>query len=124
MLNGLQTLYVLRLQDAPAADSLPAAAEVWIIALWRNRAWEEGRDVPRLRGGFLNLAATAHGWPAPAALIAALPPAPGLQRLPAPKHVTDRSADIAMLLRALGGANQNRPSGLDCEGARRAPDRN
>lgn len=82
IVKGLQALLVLRLRGAPAVDTVQALANVWVAAIAsRPIHWVQDRDTERVRQAFLTLTATADSWPAPAALIAAIPPAAATQNL-------------------------------------------
>lgn len=85
--EGLQALFVLRLKGAPSHDTAKAVASAWTTVIAsRPIAWDEQRDRPRIRQAFIELAATCDHWPAPAALLRALPPTAPLtvRQLPAP----------------------------------------
>lgn len=75
VLNGLLMLLALRLPGTPAADAIAATAAAWEIALTSGKAWRD-EDAPRFQTAFATLAATAEAWPAPAALLKAMPPPP------------------------------------------------
>lgn len=82
IVKGLQALLVLRLRGAPAADTVQAVANVWVAAIAsRPIHWVQERDAERLRTAFLTLTATAESWPAPSALISAIPLAEQTQKL-------------------------------------------
>lgn len=83
--EGIQGLLALRLQGAPADDTVTATAKVWIIAIetWPI-AWDEQLDRPRIKTAFRTLAANCDRWPAPKNLRDALPPRPEQKKLNAP----------------------------------------
>ena len=73
--NGLAALYVLSLNNTPSQELIAKTRDVWHMAIVRqSRDWQAELDVPRLRAGFETLCATAERWPAPAQLLAAMPP--------------------------------------------------
>lgn len=53
----------------------------WYDALTLNRSWDRERDTQRIRTAFVSLTAQSRRWPAPADLIAALPPAPERKKI-------------------------------------------
>lgn len=72
--TGIQKLLFARLSGAPAADMVEGTVLAWGEALRANRRqWNEKRDVPRLREAFAALLAQCDEWPAPRALLEALP---------------------------------------------------
>lgn len=101
VIEGLQALLALRLRGAPAADTVDAVAEVW-LAVFRARdvRWQPGRDASRIRAAFLATASRVEHWPAPAAVLAALPPVPEPPRLPPPKG-TPMPPELRAKLRGL-----------------------
>jgi len=75
VISGLQMLLALRLRNAPSAETTQALTKVWLAALSsRPIQWDETQDLPRLKKAFTELAARSTHWPAPADLIAAMPP--------------------------------------------------
>ena len=97
VIDGVQRLYVLRLDGAPADDTLPLTTQVWLDALAWRRQWAED-DLPRLQQAFVALTATARRWPQPATLLELLPPRPAPLALPAPqKTAAERAADANWL---------------------------
>lgn len=103
MLSGIQTLYVLRLEGSPSADTLPALADAWISCVWATRTWIEQRDAQRITRAFTSLAASAKRWPAPADLLTLLPRIDVPQQPDRPGKLADKSNEIATMLRYLGG---------------------
>lgn len=73
-LDGLTVLWTLRLQNAPAEDSLEMVVGSWITACSFGRTFQEKLDRARIRHGFRLLAGTVERWPAPAQFLACLPP--------------------------------------------------
>ncbi|WP_095157160.1 hypothetical protein [Pseudomonas sp. Irchel 3E13] len=71
--SGLMGLVALRLDGAPAADAITMTLDVWLVALSKGSKREEHVDTPRIRKGFQTLFSTCERWPAPAALIRAMP---------------------------------------------------
>lgn len=103
VVSGLQRLYALRLDGAPAADVLAGTATVWIeIVAARAARWPAEPGRARLEAAFRALAGTARRWPAPAELWDHLPPVQQPPALPAPR---DRAAARAQLarIRAIAG---------------------
>lgn len=100
--RGLAALAVLSLDGTPAMDVLAEATpKVWAAALWGGRAWEQERDVPRIRAAFRMIAASALRWPAPRQLAEALPTERPRAALPAPRS-PEREAAALAALNALG----------------------
>mgnify|MGYP000859830301 FL=1 len=97
VIDGVQRLYVLRLDGAPADDTLPLTTQVWLDAIGYRRQWADD-DLPRLQQAFVALTATARRWPQPATLLELLPPRPAPLALPAPKKTAaERAADASWL---------------------------
>lgn len=71
--DGLKGLTALRLDGTPAADLIKATRDVWVNVLWPGRDWQQQLDTDRIHKGFLQLAANATRWPAPAEFRAYLP---------------------------------------------------
>ena len=85
VIDGLQTLLVLRLDGSPANDTVQAVANVWINVFTRQPiAWDEELDTPRLREAFLRGASYLKAWPSPRGILDYLPPRP--QRLSLNHH--------------------------------------
>ncbi|MCS4503873.1 hypothetical protein NYO91_07255 [Arhodomonas aquaeolei] len=84
--EGIAKLYVLRLDSAPAADTLDGVEMVWVEALWHcGKQWDEAADYERLRRAFVALTQRVDRWPAPKQLLENLPPRPQPKSLPQPK---------------------------------------
>lgn len=64
----------LNLERTPAAEIIPGTVEAWLEVAADRRAWDEARDIPRIRQAFLTLARTRRTWPAPVDFFEALPP--------------------------------------------------
>jgi len=96
--TGLQTLVVIRLPNAPSAETTRATAEVWVATLWNGRHWDQHHDTARLRTAFQRLARNCDRWPAPKTLAQHLPAREPVTALPAPKLThQQRCANIAKL---------------------------
>jgi biotin operon repressor len=82
---GLQELLVLRLERAPAADTINAVVDVWLHALMTaNTTWVSALDAWRVANGFAVLLRARDEWPAPKALLDAMPARVMPVALPAP----------------------------------------
>lgn len=101
--RGLQRLLVLSLPGRPQAEVIRGTATAWADALQVGRAWDQDRDAPRIREGFVRLSSTAAQWPTPRDLLGALPPAPQQKRLAPPTTIPATPAARAARLRALLG---------------------
>lgn len=103
VVDGMQLLASMALEGAPAAEVLPITTLGWIEVLWARGAWQEQRDLPRLRAGFVSLAGAVQRWPAPRMLHDHLPPAEQAPALapPVPARSPERSAQLASLRRRL-----------------------
>lgn len=75
----------------------------WVEALTAGRTWDEERDAPRIREGFVRLTQTATQWPVPRDLLTALPPGPPQKRLPPPTTIPPTPEARLERLRALLG---------------------
>lgn len=74
IINGMQGLLALRLESAPAVDTIQATALVWLkVFESRNIAWDESADRERIRDAFRTLAAICKRWPSPADFFENLP---------------------------------------------------
>ncbi|SDI84199.1 hypothetical protein SAMN05216588_12631 [Pseudomonas flavescens] len=83
--QGLMGLIALRLDGAPAADSVTQTMDIWLVALSKGRYWEEEQDAERFKQAFSTLFATCDRWPAPARLLREMPARKGLPALPKPE---------------------------------------
>lgn len=104
-MTGLQKLYPLSLDRTPAADILPGTAMAWIQAITHNRAWDQYRDTPRIRGAFTTLAQSCDRWPSPKQFMEALPQSeqPRLTKQPGiPSTKEEREANLARLRQLYG----------------------
>lgn len=98
--DGLMRLFALRLKEAPAAEMIELVAEVWLDSLMNlNKDWQESLDAPRIKKGFIRLTQLCSEWPAPATLIAELPPRDLPPLLPDAPPTKEEAAEI---LRTLG----------------------
>jgi hypothetical protein len=100
IIDGVQRLYVLRLDGAPADDTLPLTTQVWLDAIGYRRQWADD-DLPRLQQAFVALTATAKRWPQPATLLEMLPPRPAPLALTAPETTAAERAENVNFLRQM-----------------------
>ena len=64
--RGLQGLLALRLNGAPADDSVTLTLDVWLAALDSHAvSWSEYADAPRIQRAFRTLYRLCDRWPAP-----------------------------------------------------------
>lgn len=83
--RGLQGLVALRLNGAPAEDSITLTLDVWLAAVSGiAKGWHEHLDTPRIRKAFATLYRTCERWPAPAQFLSCLDHRPPPQALPPP----------------------------------------
>ncbi len=75
---GFQGLVTLRLDGAPPADAVNLTLDIWLVALTKNRQWDEGLDAERIRETFESLFASCESWQSPARFLRDLKP----RRLP------------------------------------------
>lgn len=75
---GFQGLVTLRLDGAPPADAVNLTLDIWLVALTKNRQWDEELDAERIRETFESLFASCERWPSPARFLRDLKP----RRLP------------------------------------------
>ncbi len=75
---GFQGLITLRLDGAPPADAVNLTLDIWLVALTKNRQWDEAQDAERIRETFESLFASCERWPSPARFLRDLKP----RRLP------------------------------------------
>lgn len=100
--EGLAKLYVLRLDSAPAADTLDGVEMVWVESLWScNKQWQEEPDYARIRQAFVTLARQVDRWPAPRHLLDHLPPRPQPQALPEPKPTPEQREKAQAFVREM-----------------------
>ena len=91
--NGLQALIALRLDGAPASDTIGKTLDVWLAAIeYRAAAWREQADAPRIRRAFQVLFSGLRKWPSPAEFLVALPAAVPPPALPTPKQADEERA--------------------------------
>lgn len=98
--QGLVRLVALSLPGTPPADTIALTREAWIEALWKSQSWTEG-DAARIEEGFALLSARVERWPAPAQLLAALPPRALPRALPEPPPDPETRRRIAQMISAL-----------------------
>lgn len=84
--SGLMGLIALRLDGAPAADTVSATLDIWLVALSKGREWDEQEDAVRIQKAFEVLFASCERWPAPARLLRELPSREPVKSLPKPKR--------------------------------------
>lgn len=114
--EGIAKLYVLRLEGAPAADTLDGVEMVWVEALWYSgKVWDEGLDYDRLRQAFVYLVQTMTRWPAPRMLTDHLPARPKRRELPTPPPTAEEraraEAQLAKLRELMKGIKVGVPRG-------------
>lgn len=83
VVTGLQMLLTLRLPGAPAEDTVPAVAAVWVAAFRRGRNldWRADLgDAARIEQAFTAAAAKVDRWPSPARVLDELPPRVAITR--------------------------------------------
>lgn len=69
---GLQGLLALRLENAPAADTIAKTADIWEQAIG-PRVSVEQLDAPRIAEGFRRIFSRVRKWPAPIQVIEQMP---------------------------------------------------
>lgn len=99
--QGLVRLVALSLPGTPPADTIELTREAWIEALWPTRAWDADLDAPRIAAAFRTLMITCERWPAPVALLRALPARPQPPALPLPPASAEQRRRVAHMLAAL-----------------------
>jgi len=82
--DGLSALLALRLKNTPAEDMIELTADIWVQA-FRQRAFIEEVDAPRIREAFRRIFPRIREWPAPLDVIELMPPRPERLKLPQPK---------------------------------------
>ena len=88
LVSGIQHMFAMRLPGHPPLDAADGTYQAWIAAFDSLPiAWDDERDVPRIRQAFGALWATVDRWPTPKMLIACIPPVPPPPQLEAPKKV-------------------------------------
>ena len=91
--RGLQGLLALRLDGAPAQDTINFTVDIWVAALaQRAVGWREQVDASRIQRAFAALFALARKWPTPAEFLAALPARYEPRLLPPPKMTEEERA--------------------------------
>lgn len=107
---GLQRLFALRLENAPAMENMREVVPMWLEALAHDHHWDDG-DAERFRVAFLNLSQSCQRWPSPTQVLRAMPPRAPLPALEAPKMTDeDRTAFDEMLSAILAGMHINVPN--------------
>ena len=75
--DGIAKLVLLNLDGHPPAEMVELTRDIWVEAIWgARRDWGEDVDASRLEGGFRKLTSTCTKWPAPRALLDAMPARP------------------------------------------------
>lgn len=93
VIAGLSGLVALRLDGAPAADAITHTLDIWLVALKKAQRWSEETDGARIRAAFETLFASCERWPAPAAMIRAIPVRQHQQALPKPALTEEQRAN-------------------------------
>ncbi|MBH3449170.1 hypothetical protein I5S84_09955 [Pseudomonas putida] len=83
---GFQGLVTLRLDGAPPADAVAMTLDIWLVALTKNRQWDEQEDAERIRQTFESLFASCERWPSPARFLRDLKPRKQPLMLPRPER--------------------------------------
>ncbi len=86
ILAGFQGLVTLRLDGAPPADAVNLTVDIWLVALTKNRQWDEAQDAERIRETFESLFASCERWPSPARFLRDLKPRKLPPGLPKPER--------------------------------------
>ena len=73
IVKGLQDLFLLQLDRAPAADNLELVVERWVFILWQNNKGMEKTDKARIERAFIKLSANIDRWPTPHQLMQYMP---------------------------------------------------
>ncbi|ODB37729.1 hypothetical protein A9L43_22435 [Pseudomonas mosselii] len=87
---GFQGLVALRLDGAPAADAVTKTLDIWLIALTKNREWDEAQDTARIRETFETLFSSCEKWPSPARFLRDLKPRELPPGLPKPERTDEQ----------------------------------
>jgi len=82
--DGLEALMALRLKNAPAEDTMEFIADIWLRA-FRQRAFIQELDEPRIRAAFDRIFGRIREWPAPLDVIELMPSRPERVKLPPPE---------------------------------------
>jgi hypothetical protein len=106
--QGLVRLVALSLPGTPPADTIELTREAWIEALWPTRAWDADLDAPRIAAAFRTLMITCERWPAPVALLRALPARPHAPALPPPPASAEQRRRAGQILAAVADVLRKR----------------
>lgn len=110
ILAGFQGLVTLRLDGAPPADAVTMTLDIWLVALTKNRQWDEEQDAERIRQTFESLFASCERWPSPARFLRDLKPRKQPLLLPKPVRSADglKSGNAALdsIVAALRGRSR------------------
>lgn len=100
--RGLQGLVALRLNGAPAEDSITLTLDVWLAAVsGMARGWHEHLDAPRIRKAFATLYRTCERWPAPGQLLGCLEHRPVPAALPVPAVTEEQRQKNLLRIQAI-----------------------
>lgn len=117
VIAGLMGLVALRLDGAPAADAITHTLDIWLVALKKAQRWNEETDGVRVKAAFETLFASCERWPAPAALIRAIPLRQSQQALPKPALTEEQRANgrrrIGEILGALKYSNTKHGTNME-----------
>jgi hypothetical protein len=106
ILKGFQGLLMLRLQGAPAQDTVQHTLNAWLAVLVSlPHTWDQERDQPRIRKAFVTLGANCDRWPAPKNFLDAMPAPPEQKKLPEPqsRYTPESRRMVAGLLSKMKG---------------------
>jgi len=111
ILAGFQGLVTLRLDGAPPADAVTLTLDIWLVALTKNRQWDEAQDAERIKETFESLFASCERWPSPARFLRDLKPRKQPLMLPKPVRSADglKSGNAALdgIVAALKGRSRS-----------------
>jgi hypothetical protein len=88
--EGFQGLITLRLDGAPPADAVTMTLDIWLVALTKNRQWDEALDAERIKATFETLFSSCESWPSPARFLRDLKPRKLPALLPKPARTADQ----------------------------------
>jgi hypothetical protein len=89
VIEGIQGLLVMRLEGAPAADTINATVDMWLEALMAcGTTWQEDLDAARVTEAFRQLTHRREQWPPPRTLLNVMPARAPQQALPPPRSST------------------------------------
>lgn len=75
IVEGMQTCITVRLRSAPALETMEAVARIW-VAVFESQpvAWDEERDLWRIRKAFLIVLGESETFPTPKKVLDCMPP--------------------------------------------------